>query len=92
VSVETFDVYRYSDGSEYIVTDHGPNVWSKCFLCGAAAACTPLIKAADVRCGQCYLIQFEMLPGQRIYEANAQYAKVHGPSVRRRQVLKERAT
>lgn len=90
-TVFPFDVFRYSDGSEYIVTDHGPNVWAKCYLCGAAAACTPLVNAASVRCGECYLVQFEMMPGQRIYEARAQYARTHGPSVRRRQLIAERA-
>lgn len=72
---ETFDTYYYPSGKEYVVTDHGPNVWMTCPLCGAPAACTPESRVADVRCGQCYLKQFEMLPGQRIYELKNQYVK-----------------
>lgn len=88
--VETFDVCFYGNGNSYIVTDHGPNVWAKCGLCGAAAACTPLMSTADVRCGQCYLVAFKMTPGQRIYDAKAEYARLHGPGVLRRKILEER--
>jgi hypothetical protein len=77
--VQTFDIGHYSDGRPYVVTDHGPNVWGACGLCGAPAACTPDMRLSDVRCGQCLLIQFQMVPAQRIYEAKAEYARLHGP-------------
>jgi hypothetical protein len=76
---QTFDTCFYSDGRPYIVTDHGPNVWVSCPLCGAPAACTPESSLANVRCGQCYLVQYEMKPGARIYEAKAEYARLYGP-------------
>jgi hypothetical protein len=77
VPAETFDTYRYPSGGQYVVTDHGPNVWAKCALCGAPAACTPERSAATVRCGQCLLVQFKMLPGQQTYELKAQYVREH---------------
>jgi hypothetical protein len=76
---EVFDTCYYPSGKSYVVTDHGPNVWATCAVCGARAACTPERSASTVRCGQCLLIQFEMVPGQRIYEAKAQYAREHAP-------------
>lgn len=77
--VQTFDVGHYSDGRSYVITDHGPNVWVSCPLCGAPAACSPTVSMSTVRCGQCYLEQYEMKPGQRVYELKAEYARQHGP-------------
>lgn len=68
------DAFRYSNGNEYIVTDHGPNMWGSCYLCNAPAAAIPTMKLSAVRCGKCLLEEYEMEPGQRIYEAKAAYA------------------
>lgn len=81
--VKTYDVCFYGPGRPYVVTDHGPNVWGVCALCGAAAAHIPDMDLAAVRCGQHLLLQFEMTPGQRNYQAKAEYARLHGPSVRK---------
>lgn len=74
---ETFDTCHYANGTPYVVTDHGPNVWVKCPQCGEDAACTPDRPAASVRCGECLRRQFELLPGQRIYNMKAEYAREH---------------
>jgi hypothetical protein len=77
-SVQTFDICRYSDGSEYIVTDHGPNVWTTCGRCGGEAAALPTMSAKQVLCGPCMLRQHELWPGQRLYEAKVRYANELG--------------
>lgn len=77
--VEIGDVCFYSNGSSYVITENGPNIWATCFLCGAAVACTPDTKLADAVCGRCLAVNYELLPGQRIYEMKAEYARAHRP-------------
>jgi hypothetical protein len=72
--VETGDVCQYVDGSEYTVTDHGPNVWTVCGQCGREAAALPTMRARDVLCGPCMLRKYQLWPGQEMYEAKVQYA------------------
>lgn len=71
------DVYQYSNGTEYVETDGGPNFWTSCFLCGATACATPEISMKNVRCGQCLARQHDLLPGQWAYDAKAKYAVEH---------------
>lgn len=82
--VEVGDVCTYANGNEYIVTDGGPNLWTRCFLCGATACATPDTPLRTVRCGQCLARQSDLLPGQWAYEAKAKYAVDHAPPRRKR--------
>ncbi len=74
----TGDICRYSDGSEYIVTDHGPNVWTQCAQCDGDAAALPTMRARDVLCGPCMLKQYGLWPGQQGYEGKILYANELG--------------
>lgn len=81
---ETFDICHYGNGVEYIVTDHGPNVWTVCAQCGGEAAALPTMRVADVLCGPCMLRKYKLWPGQEMAEAKAQYAKDLGIRTRGR--------
>lgn len=72
--VQVGDSAYYANGTEYVITDHGPNMWGSCFLCGAPAAAIPTMKLSAVRCGKCLLEEFDMQPGGWVYEAKAAYA------------------
>lgn len=73
------DTFKYANGNEYTITDGGPNFVVRCFLCGATACATPETRMKDVRCGQCFARQSDLLPGQWAYEAKAKYAADHAP-------------
>lgn len=47
------DEHRYGNGTIYIETDHGPNIWWTCDDCGAPAA-TCLDWQGAVRCSGCW--------------------------------------
>lgn len=71
------DQYQYANGNTYIQTDAGPIVLTTCFLCGGSASADLECKVSAVRCSGCLSGQFEMLPGQRIYEMKAAYAAAY---------------
>jgi Zn finger protein HypA/HybF involved in hydrogenase expression len=79
---EVGDVFRYSNGNEYAITDGGPVVMSRCAVCGSPAGTTFDYKVSDVRCGRCLSDQYELLAGQRIDLLKSQYAREH-PTARR---------
>lgn len=74
---EVGDIFCYSNGNEYVVTDGGPVVMSKCAVCGADAGTTFDYLASDVRCGRCLSEKYGLLPGQRVYELKEQYVRDH---------------
>jgi len=74
---EVGDTYRYANGNEYVITEGGPVVMSKCAKCGAPAGTTFDYRASEVRCGRCLSEKHEQLAGQRVYELKAQYAREH---------------
>lgn len=76
------DTFRYSNGTEYVITDGGPVVMCQCYICGAPAGATFEAKLAAIRCSTCLSREYEMLPGQRVYELKAQYAAEHGLAVK----------
>lgn len=76
--VEVGDVCKYTDGTEYIVTDHGPNVWTTCWQCKGEAAALPTMRARDVLCGPCMLRKYKLWPGQEIADAKLRYANELG--------------
>jgi hypothetical protein len=75
---EVGDICYYSDGSEYVVTDHGPNVWAQCWQCSSEAAGLPTMRTMDVLCGPCMLRKYGLWPGQQIFEAKIHYANELG--------------
>ena len=74
---EAGDICSYANGVEYVVTDGGPNFWTRCFLCEATACSTPEVPVRNVRCGQCLAEQHGLLPGQAMYLAKEQYVRDH---------------
>ncbi len=71
------DEHVYADGYSFIETDGGPNVWGSCYLCGAPAACCLDTMVSKVRCGRCHASAHELLPGQRMHQAQEEYKKTH---------------
>lgn len=81
---EVGDVFQYSNGNEYVITQGGPVVMSTCARCAAPAGTTFDYRASDVRCGRCLSEQYELLPGQRVYALKERYAREHPvPGARR---------
>jgi hypothetical protein len=84
MAAEVGDICHYANGNEYVITDGGPVVMSRCAACGTPAGTTFDYRASDVRCGRCLSEKYELLTGQRIYELKKQYVKDHPlPRVRR---------
>ena len=67
------DVYHYANGTPYVETHSGPNVWVTCVECGAPAAAHLEVKFSTVRCGICFARRHELLPGQRGHLAQRAY-------------------
>ena len=68
------DQHQYANGNTYVETDAGPIVLTTCFLCGGAASADLECRVSAVRCSGCLARQYELLPGQRIYELKAAFA------------------
>lgn len=81
------DFHQYASGYSFIETDSGPNIWTTCYLCGAAAACHLAMKVSDVRCGTCNARQYEMLPGQRMYELKEAFFRDYPKLIDRIRIL-----
>jgi hypothetical protein len=78
------DQHQYANGNTYIETDAGPIVLTQCFVCGGSASADLECKVSAVRCSGCLAGQYELLPGQRVYELKRDYAAAYLAASKRR--------
>lgn len=69
------DEHVFPDGGSFIETECGPNVYGMCADCGASAGCHLFAMVSQVRCGRCWALRHQLLPGQRNYELQSLWRK-----------------